>query len=454
MPVTKTRAQVPCLTARATKCGWELTFEDACSRCLHGYLALQLLIFCAMVPVFWKAPTRWLEHCSVMLTILRVSWLPFTILISRIWPAKQWLLIFPPNFAFLSSFTQFLVPMPFKLFAVTHLLLIGQGLCSFWFACEIVTKDLIVRFLISAILIWMCNVWNEDTRRRRLRQHRIFRSEMIHLRDILHDLLPLDLDEPERFKKEREMHSGAGTLHRSSCQLRRAVVLQLDICGFTEFSQTIDAMELAKVMHYLFSAFDTCVQNLGLFKMDTIGDAYVVAGWLHSTSEADFALQQEQAQRLCQHVLRLAGAMLDTIESFCAKSAHNISARIGIGVGNVVVGALGSLQPRVHIRGDGMRVAEGLEQTGSPSMLHVDDTFLDTLQSRRSHLSPVTVVAKDVSVAGNAGSKYEFLDANRGSFITAGLRWRKRAAADQVCKMSKFKEAMPLFSSLNVYGGH
>jgi hypothetical protein len=44
---------------------------------------------------------------------------------------------------------------------------------------------------------------------------------------------------------------------------------------------------------------------------------------------------------------------------------------------NVVVGAFGSLQPRVYIRCDGMRVAEALEQTGSPNLVHVDEIFLD-----------------------------------------------------------------------------
>ena len=39
--------------------------------------------------------------------------------------------------------------------------------------------------------------------------------------------------------------------------------------------------------------------------------------------------------------------------------------RIGLSLGAVVVGALGSLQPRVHIRGRGMRNAEELEQEGT-----------------------------------------------------------------------------------------
>jgi class 3 adenylate cyclase len=398
-----------------------------------------------MVPTFFKAPGKWLSHCSVVLAVLRVSWLSFIIFISHIWPAKQWLLVFPPVFGMMVMTTHLLVPMTFRNFAVTYFLIIGQGLYCFWLAKGIVTTDLYIRFFISAICYWMINVWNEDARRRRWRLSRVFRAEMIHLRSILQDLLPLDLGEPEHLtEEERKLHSQishlsnpGGILHKNSCQVRRAVVLQLDICGFTEWSQKIEAMDLAIVMHHLFSAFDTCVQRLDLFKMDTVGDAYIVAGWLSlPSSESALTMQHEhdeQAQKLCEHVLWLAGFMHDTLEALGAKSAHHISARIGIGVGNVVVGAFGSLQPRVHIRGDGMRVAEALEQTGSPNLVHVDDVFLDILQAggcNQCHLDVDTTEKVDVG----RGKDGRFDSTTR--FIPAGLRWRKRPTADQVCRES------------------
>ena len=427
-------------------CGWELTFQNLCSRVLHGYLALQLLFFCVMVPTFLKAPVKWLSHCSVVLAVLRVSWLSFILFISHIWPSKQWLLVFPPIFGMMGMTTHLLVSMTFRNFAVTYFLIIGQGLYCFWLAKGIVTTDLYIRFFISAICHWMINVWNEDARRRRWRLSRVFRAEMIHLRSILQDLLPLDLGEPEHLtEEERKLHSQlsylsnpGGILHKNSCLVRRAVVLQLDICGFTEWSQKIEAMDLANAMHHLFSAFDTCVQRLDLFKMDTVGDAYIVAGWLSPpSSESALTMQQEhdeQAHKICEHVLWLAGFMHDTLEALGAKSPHNISARIGIGVGNVVVGAFGSLQPRVHIRGDGMRVAEALEQTGSPKLVHVDDVFLDILQAggcNQCHLDVDTTEKVDVG-----GGKDGRFDTSTKSFIPSGLRWRKRATADQVCRES------------------
>jgi hypothetical protein len=127
--------------------------------------------------------------------------------------------------------------MTFKQFAVTYTLCVGQGLYCLWLAKEIVTTELTIRVLISAILIWTCIVWNEDARRRRCRLHQIFRSEMMYLRKILQDLIPLDLDEPAHFREQEwELHSQeispyntGRILHTNWCQVRRAVVLQLDI---------------------------------------------------------------------------------------------------------------------------------------------------------------------------------------------------------------------------------
>jgi class 3 adenylate cyclase len=59
----------------------------------------------------------------------------------------------------------------------------------------------------------------------------------------------------------------------------------------------------------------------------------------------------------------LAGMMLNTLDSH-RKQGHRLSARIGVSVGQVVVGSLGSMQARIHIRGYGMRKAEQLEQQG------------------------------------------------------------------------------------------
>ena len=98
----------------------------------------------------------------------------------------------------------------------------------------------------------------------------------------------------------------------------------------------------SQATHHVFSSFDTCVQKLNLFKMDTVGDAYIVAAWL--THEDDHDVRA--LSKLCHDILELAHCMLQTIEHYRSKGGYGISARIGISAGTVVVGALGSLQPR------------------------------------------------------------------------------------------------------------
>ena len=91
-----------------------------------------------------------------------------------------------------------------------------------------------------------------------------------------------------------------------------------------------------------------------------------------------------------------------TCTGYCTENGHTISARVGISAGNVVVGALGSLQPRVHVRGDAMEEAERLEQSGAAGMAHISDVFLDLLSCGRyrhtrrrlhTHTSAEAVVA-------------------------------------------------------------
>ena len=93
-------------------------------------------------------------------------------------------------------------------------------------------------------------------------------------------------------------------------------------------------MELAQAMHHIFSAFDTSVQAVNLFKMDTVGDAFIVAGWLSSSDGEEEAEQAgrvggmrayeavlgrvdtQRAKVLCQKMLWLAHRMLYAVANY------------------------------------------------------------------------------------------------------------------------------------------
>jgi class 3 adenylate cyclase len=105
--------------------------------------------------------------------------------------------------------------------------------------------------------------------RSRFLVRRFCEAQLEQLRTVLHDLLPpvvvsTMINISARFPPENCL----------------AAVLQLDICVFTDLSRTIPPMQLALLMHKLFTYFDETVSKQGLFKMDTIGDACIVAALL------------------------------------------------------------------------------------------------------------------------------------------------------------------------------
>lgn len=161
---------------------------------------------------------------------------------------------------------------------------------------------------------------------------------------------------------------------------RQAVVLVFDMCGFTQLCRHEGDVVLASIMHDLFSSFDKAVRTVeGLFKMDTIGDAYIAAHMLsHDLSETRDTYYK---------MLWLSGVMISTLEEYRRQLGKNVECRIGIAAGLVVTGALGWLQPRFHLRGPAMHVAEELEQTAIRNSVHVPCCFLRALQPSGSPVS-------------------------------------------------------------------
>jgi len=162
---------------------------------------------------------------------------------------------------------------------------------------------------------------------------------------------------------------------RSRCETRLVVALVLDLCNFTKISTSCTPLELIGYINAIFSAFDRKVKKLGLFKMDTIGDAYVAAGWLDSLDPAE-------ASKRCTDMIRLSQRMIKVLERHREFSGKDLRCRIGISKGVVYAGVLGHLQPRYHLFGSPVREAEGLESRCEVDGVHVSASVLKALSSQ------------------------------------------------------------------------
>ncbi|CAL1535779.1 unnamed protein product, partial [Lymnaea stagnalis] len=110
-----------------------------------------------------------------------------------------------------------------------------------------------------------------------------------------------------------------------------------DIVGFTTLAGESTPMEIVEMLNLLYSQFDNIIQNFNVYKVETIGDAYMTVCGVpepnpdHAPVMADMSL-----------------ALLDSVIHFVIPHRpHNqLRIRIGLNSGPVVAGVVGNTMPR------------------------------------------------------------------------------------------------------------
>ena len=140
-------------------------------------------------------------------------------------------------------------------------------------------------------------------------------------------------------------------------------VLFSDLVGFTEMSSKISAEKLVGRLNDVFRAFDSLATDLGVEKIKTIGDAYMVVGGLPLP-------QSDHAERIAEMGL----GMLRAIDDYNDKADEPLGIRIGINTGPVVAGVIGSTKFAYDLWGDAVNTASRMESTGAPGRIQVSES--------------------------------------------------------------------------------
>eukprot|EP01138_Halocafeteria_seosinensis_P013909 gb/GECG01014203.1/.p1 GENE.gb/GECG01014203.1/~~gb/GECG01014203.1/.p1 ORF type:complete len:1130 (+),score=78.99 gb/GECG01014203.1/:1-3390(+) len=141
------------------------------------------------------------------------------------------------------------------------------------------------------------------------------------------------------------------------------IILWSDIVGFTALASSKQSRSVMELLDELYSSFDKNVGKLNLWKVDTIGDAYVVIGGLN-TGRTEFGKTAEK-------VFDLSQAMISSVAAFNEKNSSDLGVRIGIHSGRVGAGIVGKLRPRFHVFGKTVLDAEHLESTSQRNEVHI-----------------------------------------------------------------------------------
>lgn len=145
-------------------------------------------------------------------------------------------------------------------------------------------------------------------------------------------------------------------------RFEHATVLFADLVHFTKMSSESHPEEIVRILDEVFSRFDEATQRLGLEKVKTIGDAYMVIGG------APEALDDHAAR-----TVQLAFEMIELLDKTAARLNKPLALRIGIHSGPVVGGVIGKNKFAYDFWGDTVNTASRMESHGVPGKIHVSE---------------------------------------------------------------------------------
>lgn len=146
-------------------------------------------------------------------------------------------------------------------------------------------------------------------------------------------------------------------------------ILFTDFKGFTSVAKHMDPDQLMEELNDCFSAFDEIIARHNLYKIKTIGDAYMCAGGIPESNDTN-------AWDAVKAALEMQEFMQRRRKEKLLEGKEYWQCRLGINTGPVRAGVIGRTRFAYDIWGNPVNIASRMESGGEPNKVNIsEDTY-------------------------------------------------------------------------------
>ncbi|KAH0624018.1 hypothetical protein JD844_007302 [Phrynosoma platyrhinos] len=155
-------------------------------------------------------------------------------------------------------------------------------------------------------------------------------------------------------------------------EFKECTILFSDVVTFTNICAQCEPIQIVLMLNEMYLRFDRLTTVHDVYKVETIGDAYMVVGGVPVPVST-------HAERIANFALGMITAAKDIKNPV---SGNPIQIRVGIHTGPVLAGVVGEKMPRYCLFGDTVNIASRMESHGVPSKIHLSASVHQCLKDK------------------------------------------------------------------------
>ncbi|PVD25336.1 hypothetical protein C0Q70_15836 [Pomacea canaliculata] len=153
---------------------------------------------------------------------------------------------------------------------------------------------------------------------------------------------------------------------------QQATIMFSDIVGFTNIAATCPPETIVNMLNDMYERFDRATNSWDVYKVETIGDAYMVVGGVPE-------LREDHSERVARFAMTI---VQEAVQVPSPATGSPLQIRVGIHTGPVMAGVVGIKMPRYCLFGDTVNTASRMESHSVPGRIHLSREVFSQLVNK------------------------------------------------------------------------